>query len=179
MCLHGRLLQTRFSVPIDLKGRYAYTNQPSIVTWNLARLAETMIALVDPNKDRAIELLTDGANEVSRLFVDAWLARMRVKIGLNSPEDNDLKLINRLLDAMHHGKADFTLTFRRLSDVLRGNGTPVRALFEDPTLFDAWEIDWRVRLSREKVSAGPAGSMDKLYDLHPRNHKVEEVLAPP
>lgn len=164
---------------IDLQGRYAYANQPSILTWNLARLAETLITLVDPNKDRAIELLTDGANEVSRLFVDAWLARMRVKIGLNSPEDNDLKLINRLLDAMHHGKADFTLTFRRLSDVLRGNGTPVRALFEDPTLFDAWEIDWRVRLSREKVSAADcAGSMDQVNPIYiPRNHKVEEVLA--
>ena len=163
---------------IDLQGRYAYANQPSILTWNLARLAETLITLVDPNKDRAIELLTDGANEVSRLFVDAWLARMRVKIGLNSPEDNDLKLINRLLDAMNHGKADFTLTFRRLSDVLRGNGTPVRALFEDPTLFDAWEIDWRVRLSREKVSAADcAGSMDQVNPIYiPRNHKVEEVF---
>ena len=47
---------------IDLHGRYAYANQPSILTWNLTRLAETLIALVDPNKDRAVELLTDGAS---------------------------------------------------------------------------------------------------------------------
>ena len=164
---------------IDLQGRYAYANQPSILTWNLARLAETLIALVDPNKDRAIELLTDCASEVSSLFVDAWLARMRVKIGLNSLEDNDVKLINRLLDAMHRGKADFTLTFRRLSDVLRGNGMSVRALFEDPAVFDAWENDWRARLGREKVSASDcAGSMDQVNPIYiPRNHKVEEALA--
>ena len=137
---------------IDLRGRYAYANQPSILTWNLARLAETLITLVDPNQDQALELLTVGAR-VSGMFVGAWLARMRLKIGLNSPEDNDVKLINRLLEAMHQGKADFTLTFRRLSDVLRGNGTSVRTLFEDPAVFDAWESDWRVRLSREKVSA--------------------------
>ena len=163
---------------IDLQGRYAYANQPSILTWNLARLAETLIALVDPNKERAVELLTVGANEVSSLFVDAWLARMRLKIGLNSPEDNDYKLINGLLNAMHQGKADFTLTFRRLSDVLRGNGMPVRALFEDPAVFDAWEIDWRVRLGREKVSAKDcAGTMDQVNPIYiPRNHKVEEVL---
>lgn len=164
---------------IDLRGRYAYANQPSILTWNLARLAETLITLVDPNQDRALELLTVGADEASSMFVDAWLSRMRVKIGLNSPEDNDVKLINRLLEAMHQGKADFTLTFRRLSDVLRGNGTLVRALFEDLALFDAWESDWRVRLGREKVSARDcAASMDQVNPIYiPRNHKVEEVLA--
>ncbi len=164
---------------IDLRGRYAYANQPSILTWNLARLAETLITLVDPNQDRAVELLTVGANEVSGMFVEAWLARMRLKIGLNSPEDNDVKLINRLLEAMHQGKADFTLTFRRLSDVLRGNGTLVRTLFEDPTVFDTWESDWRVRLGREKVSARDcADSMDQVNPIYiPRNHKVEEVLA--
>ena len=124
------------------------------LTWNLARLAETLITLVDPNQDRALELLTVGAKEVSGMFVDAWLARMRLKIGLNSPEDNDVKLINRLLEAMHQGKADFTLTFRRLSDVLRGNGTSVRTLFEDPAVFDAWESDWRVRLVRESLCQG-------------------------
>ena len=164
---------------IDLRGRYAYANQPSILTWNLARLAETLITLVDPNQDRALELLTFGADEASSMFVDAWLSRMRVKIGLNSPEDNDVKLINRLLEAMHQGKADFTLTFRRLSDVLRGNGTLVRALFEDLALFDAWESDWRNRLGREKVSARDcAASMDQVNPIYiPRNHKVEEVLA--
>ena len=164
---------------IDLRGRYAYANQPSILTWNLARLAETLITLVDPNQDRALELLTVGAKEVSGMFVDAWLARMRLKIGLNSPEDNDVKLINRLLEAMHQGKADFTLTFRRLSDVLRGNSTSVRTLFEDPAVFDAWESDWLVRLSREKVSARDcAASMDQVNPIYiPRNHKVEEVLA--
>lgn len=164
---------------IDLQGRYAYANQPSILTWNLARLAETLITLVDTHQERAVELLTVGANEVSSLFVDAWLARMRIKIGLNSPEDNDVKLINRLLEAMHQGKADFTLTFRRLSDVLRGKGMSVRALFEDPAVYDAWECDWRVRLGREKVSARDcADSMDKVNPIYiPRNHKVEEVLA--
>ena len=164
---------------IDLQGRYAYANQPSILTWNLARLAETLIALVDPNKDRAVELLTDGANEVSSLFGDAWLARMRAKIGLNSAEDNDVKLINRLLDAMHQGKADFTLTFRRLSDVLRGNDMPVRALFEDPAVFDVWENDWRSRLDREQFSARDcAGAMDQVNAIYiPRNHKVEEALV--
>ena len=161
---------------IDLQGRYAYANQPSILTWNLARLAETLIALVDPNKERAIELLSVGANEASCLFVDAWLARMRLKIGLNSPEDNDHKLINRLLDAMHQGKADFTLTFRRLSDVLRGNGMPVRALFEDRQYSMPGSVIGGAGWVGRKSARDRAGSMDKVNPIYiPRNHKVERV----
>jgi uncharacterized protein YdiU (UPF0061 family) len=164
---------------IDLQGRYAYANQPSILNWNLARLAETLIALVDPDKDRAVELLTDSANEVPSLFANAWLARMRAKIGLNTAEDGDANLVNHLLDAMHQGKADFTLTFRRLSDAMRGNSAPVRVLFKDSAAFDAWESDWRTRLDREQVSAvDRACIMDQVNPIYiPRNHKVEEALA--
>lgn len=164
---------------IDSQGRYAYTNQPSILTWNMARLAETVIALVDANKDRAIELLTEGANAIGAIYEEAWLLRMRSKIGLASSEEGDLLLVNRLLDAMHQGKADFTLTFRRLSDVLRGHGSTVRIQFEDPTQFDAWERDWRFRLAREGVSVDEcAAGMDQVNPIYiPRNHKVEEALA--
>ena len=41
---------------IDQYGRYAYANQPEILTWNLARLAETLIPHVDTKKERSIEL---------------------------------------------------------------------------------------------------------------------------
>jgi uncharacterized protein YdiU (UPF0061 family) len=164
---------------IDLQGRYAYDNQPSILAWNLARLAETLISLVDLDKDRAVELLTDSANKVPSLFANAWLARMRAKIGLSKVENGDGNLVNRLLDAMHQGKADFTLTFRRLSDAVRGNSTPVRVLFKDSVAFDAWETDWCARLDREQVSAGDrACVMDQVNPIYiPRNHKVEEALA--
>jgi len=164
---------------IDLQGRYAYANQPPILTWNLARLAETLIALVDPDRDRAIELLTDAANAAPGLFADAWIARMRAKIGLSTAEDGDVDLVNNLLGAMHQGKADFTLTFRRLSDAVRGDTAPVRALFDDPAIFDAWESDWRARLDRDTGDVTDrADAMDRVNPIYiPRNHKVEEALA--
>jgi uncharacterized protein YdiU (UPF0061 family) len=164
---------------IDLQGRYAYANQPSILTWNMARLAETLIELVDLDKDRAIESLTEGVNEIPSLFANAWLARMRAKIGLHTAEDGDVDLVNRLLDTMHQVTADFTLTFRRLSDAVRGNSAPVRLLFKDSVAFDAWESDWRTRLDREHISAGDrACVMDQVNPIYiPRNHKVEEALA--
>ncbi|MEL0012871.1 MAG: YdiU family protein [Alphaproteobacteria bacterium] len=164
---------------IDLQGRYAYANQPPILTWNLARLAETLIALVDPNKERAIEILTDAANAAPGLFACAWIARMRAKIGLYSAEDDDVDLVNNLLGAMHQGKADFTLTFRRLSDAVRGDTAPVRALFDDPAIFDTWETEWRTRLDRDAGTASNrANAMDRVNPIYiPRNHKVEEALA--
>ena len=35
---------------IDTRGRYAYANQPKIAQWNLARLAETLVPLIDADE---------------------------------------------------------------------------------------------------------------------------------
>ncbi len=40
---------------IDHQGRYAYANQPLILGWNLARLAETLLPFIDPDEDKAVE----------------------------------------------------------------------------------------------------------------------------
>ena len=44
---------TTFSA-IDEFGRYAYGNQPTIAQSNLARFAETLLPLLDPNTERAV-----------------------------------------------------------------------------------------------------------------------------
>ncbi len=49
--------QTVFS-SIDHRGRYAYRNQPAIAQWNLARLAETLIPLIDADQDTAVQGVT-------------------------------------------------------------------------------------------------------------------------
>jgi serine/tyrosine/threonine adenylyltransferase len=43
---------------IDQGGRYAYGNQPAITTWNLARLAESLLSQFDDDGERAVELAT-------------------------------------------------------------------------------------------------------------------------
>ncbi len=177
-------LKTVFS-SIDQHGRYAYGNQPEILTWNLARLAETLIPVVDPNQDKALELLTETIECIQSLYESYWLAGMRSKIGLSacdSPElldSFDLNLINDLLKIMQDGRADFTLVFRRLSKALRGDREAVRNLFENPDDFDTWEPQWQQRLEKDGVPAKTrAQAMDKINPVYiPRNHKVEEALA--
>ena len=164
---------------IDQYGRYAYANQPEILTWNLARLAETLIPHVDTKKERAIELLTETIECIQPLYESYWLTGMRAKIGLTTEDILDQELINDLLKLMEAGQADFTLTFRRLSQALRGDSDAVRNLFKEPDAFDAWAERWQKRLEQEEGATETAAqAMDRVNPIYiARNHKVEEALA--
>ena len=169
--------QTVFS-SIDTHGRYAYANQPSILSWNLARLAETLIPLIDPDEDMAIGLLTDAVQDVGRVYESHWLNAMRLKIGLWTKRPSDLELINDLLSLMEDSHADFTLVFRHLSNLLRGDGSQVRQHFDISASFDAWSQRWQTRMKPEGIRAETrALAMDQTNPIYiPRNHKVEEAL---
>jgi serine/tyrosine/threonine adenylyltransferase len=164
---------------IDQNGRYAYANQPEILVWNLTRLAETLIPLVDPDKNKAIELLTHLIESIQPLYESYWFTRMRSKLGLFTEDSIDSQLINDLLSIMENGNADFTLTFRYLSKALRGDSKPVKQLFKEPNDFDDWEHRWKKRWEQEGTNAETcARKMDRRNPIYiPRNHKVEEALA--
>jgi uncharacterized protein YdiU (UPF0061 family) len=150
-----------------------------ILSWNLTRLAETLIRFIDTDKDRAIELLADKVKAIQPLFEAYWLAGMRSKIGLLEKDPGDLELINDLLLVMESGHADFTLVFRRLSQYLRGHSDEIRQLFDEPDAFDDWARRWRKRLEKDGVAAETvAQAMDQVNPIYiPRNHKVEEALT--
>ena len=166
---------------VDEGGRYAFARQPAIAQWNLARLAEAMLPLLDDDTEKAIA----AANAIIETFEPAfsahWLEGMGQKLGLATPEEADRSLIGGLLEAMHQGQADFTLTFRKLADALEDDArTPrLRALFSTPEAFDTWHQTWRHRLSRETTPvADRARTMRQLSPaIIPRNHQVENALA--
>jgi serine/tyrosine/threonine adenylyltransferase len=170
---------TRFS-SIDAYGRYAFANQPAIAQWNLARLAEAMLPLLAADTDAAIARANAIIETFEPRFAQHWLGGMRRKIGLATEAETDRDLIAGLLDAMHQGKADFTLTFRRLAAALEAEQqTPgVRELFAEPEAFDAWASTWRQRLARETTPpAERAGTMRRVSPaIIARNHRVEEAL---
>jgi uncharacterized protein YdiU (UPF0061 family) len=94
----------------------------------------------------------------------------------------DMALGQDLLDRMASNRADFTLTFRRLSDaVVSPEGdTVVRSLFTDPTAYDEWASIWRRRLADdgEGTAEGRAAAMRGANPAFiPRNHLVEEALS--
>ena len=169
--------ETVFS-SIDVQGRYAFQNQPSILTWNLTRLAETFIPLVDNNKDESVKLLTEVLQLIKPVYTNYWLSIMRSKIGLSKEEHNDIELIAQFLEIMAEEKADFTLSFRMLSKALIGDKSKIKKLFSNSRRLDGWIMLWQERVSQENIAVETiANSMDKINPLYiPRNHKVEEAL---
>src|ERR1700692_86578 len=136
---------------IDEQGRYAYANQPRIALWNLTRLAECLLPLFSDDKDQAIEQAQLILAEFAGKFTAAYQSGLRNKLGLFTARDDDPALAQDLLDAMAKNQADFTLTFRRLSDAaLDPSGdAEVRQLFADATTYDEWAARWRQRISEE------------------------------
>jgi uncharacterized protein YdiU (UPF0061 family) len=165
---------------IDTQGRYAYANQPIIAQWNLARFAETLLAIVDTDEKRATDVLTEAVQAFPETYLTYWLDGMRRKLGLSQKEDGDLNLINDLFAAMEGNSADYTLVLRRLANVLKGDPEPAKSLFKDPTAFELWCVQWQARLARQSEAATEiADAMNRINPIIiPRNHKVEEALAP-
>src|SRR5260221_7353065 len=139
---------------IDEMGRYAYANQPRVALWNLTRFGECLLPLLADDQEKAVA----GAQEILNGFGDgfnaAYKAGLRKKLGLFSEREDDQALAQALLDSMAKGQADFTLTFRRLSEAA---GDPsadgaVGQLFAEPALYDEWAAHWRQRTSLEPQS---------------------------
>ena len=164
---------------IDTQGRYAYANQPAILSWNLSRLAESLIPLVDENQDKAVELLTQSIEDIPSTYEVFWLKEMRAKVGITKENHGDVLLINELLSIMEKDKADFTLSFRSLSEALQGNDDAFLNLFNDLELPKNWLLRWKRCLEKQgqlnRITAKKMNTINPIYI--PRNHKVEEALS--
>jgi serine/tyrosine/threonine adenylyltransferase len=165
---------------IDEQGRYAYANQPRIALWNLTRLAECLLPLISDQQDKAIAEAQSALGEFSEKFDAAYQAGLRSKLGLFTARDDDPALAQELLGAMANNQADFTLTFRGLSDAAVDPAVDrdIRRLFADPTAFDDWAIRWRQRIGEEPQD--PASRRTAMQAVNPafiaRNHRVEAVI---
>ena len=168
--------QTVFS-SIDTRGRYAYGNQPGILQWNLARFAETLLPLINPDDDEAaVRLATGVIHSIPARYKAHWLGQMRGKLGLDAEDAGDPALIDELLGLMATHAVDFTSAFRHLAAALRGDEAPARQLFGHAPAFAAWFARYRLRLGPQPE--GAASAMDRVNPLYiPRNHLVEEALA--
>jgi uncharacterized protein YdiU (UPF0061 family) len=166
---------------IDHRGRYAYGNQPAIAQWNLARLADCLLPLIDADQATAVARATLIIEAFIAQFDAQFCQRLRIKLGLVAAQDADADLINALLSLMKESRADFTLTFRQLSDAALGTSheTTLRAQFQDSPALGAWLERWRTRLGVDAQSpAGVAASMRKVNPAFiPRNHRVEAALT--
>jgi uncharacterized protein YdiU (UPF0061 family) len=157
---------------IDKFGRYAFSNQPPITKWNLARFAECLIPLIDKDEETAIKIATELIDNFQNIYEEKWLNMMRDKLGLFGDDKNDQTLINKLLDWMKNNNADYTNTFCHLMGVELDDEIYKNDDFKD------WYNEWQKRLKLNNSSDKHLELMKKNNPLViPRNHKVEEALT--
>lgn len=165
-------INTVFS-SIDVAGRYAYGNQPSIAMWNLARFSETLLPLLSNNLEEAIEIAGKSVSNFSKIYKDYWLDKMRAKLGLFNKKPEDESLIEGLLSTMQKYGADYTNTFVSLTL----NKIENEVIFNTEE-FKTWYTLWKNRLKEENKSKEDIQNLMMKNNPYiiPRNHRVEEAL---
>lgn len=159
---------------IDTNGRYAYKNQIAIVNWNLYRLAETLLPLINSDENKAIEIAQNSLSKFINLATSNLSHEMCSKIGIFEPKTSDIDLLNELLNMMQKYKEDYTNTFIALTF----NDLPQKGMFISEEFIN-WKKKWEETLTLQNKSK------DEVFDLMknsnpaviPRNHRVEEALS--
>ena len=167
---------------IDTQGRYRFSNQPHIATWNLSRLAETLLPLIDDKQTNAIKQAEKSLDAFAPLFTAHWIKVMGKKLGIENPIESDKLLIENLLNLMQVGTSDYTLTFRKFSNILRSNDhKDWITLFQDPNnpKLLSWLKQWEKRL---KSMSSSKEHIAKILDatnpyIIPRNHIIELCIS--
>ncbi len=163
----------------DLPGRrYCYGNQPAIAQWNLARLAEALLPLLER------EALEEGLNGYAEAFDDGWRRALSAKLGLASVRPGDDELARELLVALAETETDFTLFFRRLAEVpLAGPDeallAPLAPAFYDPSASHASLAAWLRRYVGRAKAEGP-DRMSRMAGVNPkyvfRNYLAQQAI---
>jgi len=159
---------------IDIQGRYAYANQPTIAHWNLTRFAETILPLLGSSQEESIRIAENALDIFSIKYKEYWLLGMRAKLGLYTKEPSDISLIESLLVCMKKYALDYTNTFRDLASE-SSIKKPVLELQE----YREWHGRWNRRLlSQDKKLDRAINLMRKTNPVViPRNYQVEAALS--
>lgn len=166
---------------IDRNGRYAFGNQPGITRWNLARLAEALLPLIDVDPEKAVAAAEEMLAHFPQRFHAHRTAGFRSKLGLLTEEEGDAALLEGFLEAMKRDATDFTASFSALTKVtISGAAIPME--WESPwggPAMTGWFARWRERLHRQPKSREEVFAVMRRANpvVIPRNHRVEEALA--
>ncbi len=157
----------------DDQGRYAYARQPSVAFWNLHALAQALLPLVEGPKEAASEQLLAALEPYKAEFAEAMVRGLRAKLGLVAEHDDDAALADDLLKLMAEDRADFTITWRRMSDL-----AAARDCFLQRDKFDAWAERYRSRLAQEDSSDAERAA--RMHRANPkfvlRNHLAQTAI---
>lgn len=153
---------------IDRTGRYAWGNQPFVAAWNHARLAESLLPLLDKDPDKSLALAGESVERFQDIIEKALNDGFARKLGIRRLRAGDENLIRRLLSRMEETEADFTATFRALTRTAELGASSY------PPPDEEWMRLW---LQRIRDESEPAALMRTANPrIHPRNRPVQRAL---
>ena len=100
---------------IDFNGRYSFGNQAKIIKWNITKFAESLLTIINPNKDKSIILAQSVVDKFDEIWREKYYSMMLKKIGVNSNKEKLYPLVDDLLFIMKKNNLDFTNTFFSLT----------------------------------------------------------------
>lgn len=159
----------------DTWGRYAFEQQPAVAKWNLRALGQALAALCDREQ---VEHLNELLQGFDALYRQAWLERMRAKLGLLSAQGGDEALASDWLALLARCRADHTLAWRALScaDVA---DLQVRMAADSEGLA-RWLDRYAQRLGEDQAGGDDAGRLVRMQQVNPRfilrNHLAEVAI---
>jgi len=151
---------------IDKQGRYAFGNQPNMANWNCARLAESLIPLINDDDEQAVTLMTPYINSFTEQFNIEFTAMWEQKLGLNESSSSDGELIAELLTLLKDNQLDYTNTFDALTESLKEETVIPESLIE-------WRAKW-VSLTDDNSYEVMRAANPRVI---PRNHVIEEIIT--
>ena len=159
---------------IDTQGRYAFGSQPEIMQWNIARLAECLLPLINADKNKAIDKVEAIITEFPVRFKQVYMKMMGKKFGLTSFQQEDQKLLFSVLDRLKERKLDYTITFDFLTKSLMSEVAASQMKNELEECFDLWQK----RINEQDATSQEVQKLMRQNNpvVIPRNHHVESVI---
>ncbi len=159
----------------DYTGRYAFNQQPNVGLWNLYKLAQTLIPLIEPEEAETV------LSEYQPAFFEKLIELMREKLGLQTAQEVDNELFFELLEILQKNTIDYTQFFRRLGEFKSAETEKndlLQQMFLDPNSFDDWARKYKSRLSAEHST--DAERRARMMNVNPkfvfRNHIAQAVI---
>jgi uncharacterized protein YdiU (UPF0061 family) len=159
---------------IDKQGRYSFGNQGAIIQWNLVRLTEALLPLIDPSEEQALII----ARSFIQGFEEEWNLKyqemMAQKIGFSKADNETERLVTGLLKLMEQHGSDYTNTFAALCYAIPNSLSPW-----EQEAFREWKNEWNSYANSKGITMEERLQPMRMNNpvVIPRNHLVESILS--
>lgn len=126
--------------------RYRYGAQPQVAAWNLAQLANALLALEGPEPD--VSPYQQALEHFAERFHTGYLEMMAARLGWGTFRDADEQLIDAFVELMTAAEVDYVILCRSLAEVPVDEGAT-----EEETLSPIVEAFYRPEQFTEEIRA--------------------------